>query len=72
MVIAISIFHNVSLSELWIEFGTGKNLRFIPVHEISAKHGKEKCNDCSSMHLVGAIQHLQYQAKKKKHFKKPG
>ena len=39
--IAISVFHNLPmLNELWIEFGTGKSLKFIPVHEIAAKMGK--------------------------------
>lgn len=43
VVIAISIFHKVVLRELWIEFGTGKSLRFIPVHEVAINLGAEKC-----------------------------
>ena len=39
--IAISVFQNLPmLNELWIEFGTGKSLKFIPFHEIAAKMGK--------------------------------
>ena len=39
--IAISVFHKLPMSnELWIELGTGKSLKFIPVHEIAAKIGK--------------------------------
>ena len=36
VVIAIANFHQlVPLNELWIEFGTGKLLRFIPIHQIA-------------------------------------
>ena len=36
VVIAITNFHQlVPLNELWIEFGTGKLLRFIPIHQIA-------------------------------------
>ena len=39
--IAISVFHKLPmLNKLWIEFETGKSLKFIPVHEIAAKMGK--------------------------------
>ena len=39
--IAISVFHKLSiLNKPWIEFGTGKSVKFIPVHEIAAKMGK--------------------------------
>ena len=39
--IAISVFQKLPmLNKLWIEFGTGKSLKFIPVHEIAAKMGK--------------------------------
>ena len=41
MVIAVSVFYRIpGLNELWIEFGTGKSLRFIPVHEIAIKIGE--------------------------------
>ena len=39
--IGTSMFHKLSmLNGLWIEFGKGKSLKFIPVHEIAAKIGK--------------------------------
>ena len=39
--IVISMFDKLPmLNELWIKFGTGKSLKFIPVHEIAAKMGK--------------------------------
>ena len=42
VVIAISIFLKVPLRELWIEFGAGKSLKFIPIHEVAASLGPEK------------------------------
>ena len=43
VVIAVSVFYRIpGLNELWIEFGTGKSLKFIPVHEIAIKIGEAK------------------------------
>ena len=35
VVLAIANFYKISASELWIAFGTGKQLRYIPVHTIA-------------------------------------
>ena len=44
-VIAVHAFLQLpKLSELWIEFRTGKTLEFIPVHEISKTFGPPVCN----------------------------
>ena len=43
VIIAVSVFYRIpGLNELWIEFGTGKSLKFIPVHKISTKIGEVK------------------------------
>lgn len=42
VVIAVAKFQYISLSELWIEFGVGKHLKYLPVHDISHSIGKEK------------------------------
>lgn len=42
VVIAISIVHKLNILTLWIAFGVGKNLRYIPVHEIAAYLGPSK------------------------------
>ncbi len=34
VIIAIAMFRNINLDELWLSFGTGSNLRHIPIHEI--------------------------------------
>ena len=42
VVIALSAFHRIpGIQELWIEFGVGKHLKFIPIHEIAASLGPE-------------------------------
>ena len=35
VILAIANFYKISVSELWIAFGTGKQLRSIPVHTIA-------------------------------------
>jgi hypothetical protein len=35
VVLAISIFAKLEIDKLWIAFGEGKDLRWIPIHEIS-------------------------------------
>ena len=45
LVIAVSVFSSLrrlGLKKLWIEFGQGKNQRWIPVHEINSSLGSEK------------------------------
>jgi hypothetical protein len=42
VVIALSAFHRThSLQELWIEFGVGKHLKYIPIHEIATSLGPQ-------------------------------
>lgn len=43
VVLAISIFHIVDVDELWLSFGTGKHFRYLAIHEIASKLGKERC-----------------------------
>ena len=44
VVIALSVFHRVlGISELWIEFGTGRNIRYIPIHQVASDIGLVKC-----------------------------
>ena len=43
VVIAISFFIQMNLSELWIGFGTGKTFREIPIHYISQQLGPKRC-----------------------------
>ncbi|KAL8609398.1 hypothetical protein ACOMHN_019888 [Nucella lapillus] len=39
VVLAVSLFGDLDLSELWIGYGTGKKYRDIPVHQVAAGMG---------------------------------
>ena len=42
-VIAICLFDQLNVEELWIEFGNGIHLRWFPIHVYAAKLGKKMC-----------------------------
>ena len=42
VVVAIAFFHELPLSELWVAFGVGKHLRYVPVHVIASSMGQQK------------------------------
>lgn len=41
VVIGISLFHDLNVTELWIEFGTGKDKKWLPVHAYTEKLGPQ-------------------------------
>lgn len=43
VVLAVSFFHRLNISELWIHFGVGKAVQLIAVHELSVALGSGKC-----------------------------
>mgnify|MGYP006896106998 CR=1 FL=1 len=65
VVVAIAFFHELPLSELWVAFGVGKHLRYVPVHVIASSMGQQKlkallafhsftgCNQTSSFASIG-------------------
>ena len=71
IVIAIAAFNKIEgITELWIEFGKGKTLKYLPIHEISEGLGIPKSRVMPFfMHSsVDVTQHLQYSEKGKKSF----
>ena len=52
VVIAIAVSQTLSTLELWIAFGVGKNLRFLPVHEIASSLGPEKSKALPMFHAI--------------------
>ena len=67
--IAISVFHKLPLlNELWIEFGTGKSGKFIPVHEIAAKMGKATSKALLFFHALSGCDTSSLSRKGKKSF----
>ena len=61
VVIAVAKNQYISLSELWIEFSVGKNLKYLPPHDISRSIGKEKSQALLAFHaFTGCDQTLSF------------
>ena len=43
VVLAISLFQSLQIEELWVEFGVGKQLRWLPIHEYVTNLGESVC-----------------------------
>ena len=41
VLIGISLFHDLNVAELWIEFGTGEDKKWLPVHAHTKKIGPQ-------------------------------
>ena len=52
--IAIAAFHEIEgITELWIEFGKRKTLKYLPIHEISEGLGIPKSRAMHFFHALG-------------------
>ena len=52
IVIAIGMYQQMNVTELWIEFGTGKFHRYVAVHEIVATLSPEKATAMLAFHAI--------------------
>ena len=52
VVLTISIFHELGLSELWVGFGTGKSYKDIPIHHIAQLLGPQRCKVLPLFHAI--------------------
>ena len=50
VIIAVTAFQHITLSQLWIAFGVGKHLRYLSVHDISCSMGQEKSQALLAFH----------------------
>ena len=50
VVLAISYFNEINVAQLWIQFGGGKTLRWLPVHEFSSALGPDKSHALPVFH----------------------
>ena len=50
VVLAVSTVVSMENTQLWIVFGTGKHLRYIPAHEIATSLGAEKAQTLPMFH----------------------
>ena len=52
VVIAVATFHEMVLSELWIAFGVGKYLHYVPVHNNASSVGQPKSRALLAFHAL--------------------
>ena len=57
VVIAVAKFQYISLSELWIEFGVGKHLKYLPAHDMSRNICEEKLQALPAFHAFTGCDH---------------
>ena len=43
VIIALALFSELNLEELWIEFGIGKDRRWLPIHKYATELGEQTC-----------------------------
>ena len=44
VIIALALFSELNLEELWIEFGNGKDRRWLPIHKYATELGGQMCS----------------------------
>jgi len=52
VVLALTFFRKLNLSQLWIHFGVGTHMRLIAVHDLSIKLGQAKCDVLPLFHAI--------------------
>ena len=50
LIMSVALFSQINLSELWLAFGTGKNFKYIPAHDIARTLGPEKAASLLKFH----------------------
>lgn len=52
VVLAISVVESLPAKEIWITYGTGKNLKYLAVHEMAKKLGHKKSRALPMFHSL--------------------
>ena len=50
VILAIFMFNEIKLEELWLAFGTGSNFRYIPIHEVVVSMDPRVCTTLPMFH----------------------
>ena len=50
VILAVSMFNEINLEELWLAFGTGSNFRYIPIHEVVVNMDPRICATLPMFH----------------------
>jgi hypothetical protein len=67
LVLAVASFYRLDVTELWLAFGTGKNLKYLAVHEIATSLGQIKSRALPMFHaFTGCDTVSSFQGRRKK------
>lgn len=55
LVLAIAAVQHLRIKELWVAFATGKNIRYLPAHEMATALGPEKSRPLPYKLAAGVI-----------------
>ena len=66
VVIALAMFDRLDLDELWISYGVGKHLRYLPIHTMHANLGPEKSKAILMFHPMTGCDQVSFLAGRSK------
>ena len=66
VVLAISVIPSLNINELWVAFGSGRHLRYIPTHLIALSLGPEKSKSLPLFHAYTGCDTVSYFANRGK------
>lgn len=52
VVLAVSSFHTIQAERLWVSYGTGKTLKYLPIHDIAPSLSKEEADALPLFHAI--------------------
>ena len=56
VVLAIALKRKLELKELWVAFGVGKHMRYLPIHKITSSLTEQQCEGLPFFHALTAFQ----------------
>ena len=60
VILAIANVHKISVEELWVAFGVGKHLKYLPIHKIASTLTKEQCESLPFFHAVTGCDNVSF------------
>lgn len=71
VVLAIAFARKLEVEELWVAFGTGKHLRYLPIHKIASSLTPQQCEGLPFFHTLTGCDTVSYYPEKvrRPHFK---
>lgn len=60
VILAIAFVHKLEVEELWVAFGVGKHLRYLPIHKIASSLTTQQCEGLPFFHAVTGCDTVSY------------